>query len=308
MAKNVLPKSVAEMLDLGAQCKQGLVTNGASLGILQYTAANYGPRVDALALKQLAFNAARSADAAAFGPVHAQQALLRKACLMARKILSISLGDDWSPAWVEPGWPDQTTEVPEELAKLKTLGNSLREFLGVHGEYEIDTGKVTFTVQVYNDLLVALVAPENALAAAKTALGVARDSRKVDDKALRTDTRGLITILEGKLPPESAIWDAFGLNRPGASETPGQPALPTLEKIAAGRVLAQVAPVSGATYYRWFAQLAGVDAEFRFLGRTQDALKEIDDQPSTGTLKVKVEAANEAGPGKASPVASIGLG
>jgi hypothetical protein len=308
MAQNVLAKSVAELLDLGAHCKQGLVTNGVSLGILQYTPANYGPRVDALAAKQLAFNAARTAYAAAFGPVHAQQALLRKACLDARKILSISLGDDWSTAWVEPGWPNHTTEVPEELASLKTLGTSLQEFLGVHGDFEVATGKITFTGERYGDLLAALVGPEQALSAKKTALGTARDDRKADDKALRVDTRGLIALLEGKLDPNSAIWDAFGLNRPGASQTPGAPLVPTLQKVTGGAVLAQVAPVTGATYYRWFAQLVGVDPEFRFLGRTHDALKETDDQPATGTLKVKVEAANEAGPGKASPVATIVLG
>ena len=73
-------------------------------------------------------------------------------------------------------------------------------------------------------------------------------------------------------------------------------------------MLAAAIAVPLATYYRWFSQLLGVDLEFRFMGTTQDPMIELPGQPATGTLNVKFQAANEAGPGKASPAGSLLLG
>ena len=246
--------------------------------------------------------------AAAFGPVHAGQAALRTACLDGRKILSISLGEAWSAAWVGPGWINQTTEVPADLPGLKALGLSLATFLANHADYVVDTAKVVFTQDRFGTLLSNLTSPEDALAAAKTAAEAARDGRLVEDTALRADTRGLIALLATKLGPDDPRWDSFGLNRPGASVTPGQPAAPALSKGSATTVHATVAGVSGAAYYRWFTQLTGVDTEFRFAGRTLDPATDLPGQPATGSLKVKVQAANEAGPGVSSPVATLVLG
>lgn len=72
-------------------------------------------------------------------------------------------------------------------------------------------------------------------------------------------------------------------------------------------MLAETGAVSGATYHRWFAKLEGVVAEFRFMGRTQNPIIEMPGQPATGTLRVKLQAANEAGPGAFSPVSTINL-
>ncbi len=308
MANNNLPTPVAELLDIGEHCMNGLSTQGPALGILQYTSVGYGAFVINLRNRQLAFNAARSNLAAAYVPYHAAETAMRKGGMDARKVISISLGDDWSPAWVAAGWPDHTTAVPESFAGLQILCAALRTFLTNQVDYQVETSKVIVTPLRYEDLGVQGAGAAAGLTMQETALGVARDARKVDDKKLRAQTRGLIDLLSTILDPNSPLWDAFGLNRPGASVTPGQPSAPALTKVVGGKVLAQTVAVPTATYYRWFSQLVGVDPEFHFLGRSQDPLLEIGDLPAAGTLKVKLQAANEAGPGKASAVSTIVLG
>jgi len=133
------------------------------------------------------------------------------------------------------------------------------------------------------------------------------DARTADAEALRAAMRGLIHLLEKLLDPNDPNWDVFGLNRPGATVTPDQAQNLALAQADAGTVNATCDATPTATYYRWFAQLVGVDGEFRFLGRTNDPNITIDGQPAAGTLKVKVEAANEAGHGVASDVAGIAL-
>lgn len=308
MAANTLPKSIAELLDLADHCYDGLSTYGSSLGIVQYTTTTLGTKKSALASKQGLFNAARAAYAGAFDPIHVVQAQMRAACLTARKILSISFGDAWSADWVPAGWISATTEVPADLVGLKALCTALSGFLGSNAAYEVDTAKITFTAASFSALLSALAPLETALAGAKTLKDSSGEVRKTFDAALRDELGGLIDLLGRLLGPNDARWDAFGLNRPGASVTPGAPGAPTLSKLSATVVHAVADAVTGATYYRWFSQLTGVDTEFRFIGRTHDPMIDLPGQPATGTLKVKLQAANEAGPGVASPVSTIVLG
>lgn len=307
MAQNSLPKTVAELLDLATQCKNGLTAHAVALGILQPTAATLGTAFAALQAKQLAFNNKRTAHAVAYDPFHLQVGSLRKICLDARKILSISFGDDWNPKWVDAGWTNSTTEVPEQAAALQQLGTSLVTFLTDNADYQVDTAKIKFTPAAIQTVLTALAPLASAVNAKAQEQSQARANRAVEEKALRSQLRILIKVLGETLDSNDAMWDAFGLNRPGAKVTPKAPLQPALTKVAAGKVLAEVVPVEGATYYRWFAQLVGVDADFRFISRSQDPLFELKDLPATGTLKVKVQAANPAGPGKASPIATTQL-
>ena len=200
------------------------------------------------------------------------------------------------------------TPVAASLPGLKALCNAIFSYLNANPDFVVDTPKIIFTAQCFQDLLGGAASLEPVVTATKVALGLARDARQNDEAALRTNTRGLIDVLATKLDPMSPLWDAFGLNRPGADVTPEAPAAPALSKVAGGNVLAQVPPVPTATYFRWFIQLVGIDPDYRFIGRTDDPTKVIDDLPANGTLKVKVEAANEAGPGTASEVATIALG
>ena len=54
--------------------------------------------------------------------------------------------------------------------------------------------------------------------------------------------------------------------------------------------------------------LVGVDTEFRFGGRTNDPLFELTDQPASGTLRIKVNACNEARHGVSSETSTFELG
>jgi hypothetical protein len=84
--------------------------------------------------------------------------------------------------------------------------------------------------------------------------------------------------------------------------------LQALTKVPPGNVLAQTVAVPLSTYYRWVYMLVGVDTEFRFGGRTNDPPFELTDQPSSGTLRIKVNACNEAGHGVTSETSTIELG
>src|SRR3954447_11437356 len=97
--QNPTPKSIGELLDLGTHVGYGVKNYGPGLGLLQYTDANYSPLVSDLNAKQNVHNTKRSAVASAFGLYIGAMEALRTGCLTARKILSVSLGDNYSEAW-----------------------------------------------------------------------------------------------------------------------------------------------------------------------------------------------------------------
>lgn len=308
MAQNRLPGPITELLHLAGLNLTGIQQKGATIGLLQYTTANFSPKVSALTTKQTAFNDARSNLFLAYVPVHTVQADFYEFGLMARKILSISLGEDWTTAWAEWGWMNQTTQVPQDLVKLKALLAAIKVQLVAQPDYEVDTVKIAFTAFRIDALMAALAGPETALATAQGIMDTARDDREAAETALRAVMRGLIEVLVTLLDPNSPTWDIFGLNRPGASVTPGQAAQPVLSPSGAGAVTAQTEAVPGATYYRWKYKVLPVDTTWRFWGRTDDPVAVLTDLPASGTLEVICEAANEAGPGKASPKAVLALG
>ena len=308
MATNKLPNSIAELLDLGGQNVVGIGQVGAALGLLQFTVANFTPKVTALGTKQTAFNAARNTVADLSGMRILRVDDMRAACLLARKVLCISFGDDWSEDWVAAGWVNQTTAVPESAGALESLCGALETFLLANTDYFIASPKVNFNASIYSTVKGDFVDADLAFRMAKVGLTDKKDARAADDKALRTAIHSLYGLLGGLMGPMDPRWDLFGFNRPGATVTPGQPQNLTLAKISGqATVLAQCPPVPLATYYRWFSKLIGVDTEFRFGGRTNDPLKEFPDQPTAGILEVFCEAANEAGPGVESATSSINL-
>lgn len=184
----------------------------------------------------------------------------------------------------------------------------MKTLLVADGTYEVSTSRIDFIAGTVINLLAILGSLETAVASAKSAQKTAGDDRATAETALRDALRSLIGILTDLLDPNSPLWDDFGLNRPGATVTPGQPAAPTLLKTGPTTVSATVPPVALATYYRWKMKIVGVDPEFRFAGRTSDPNIALTALPATGTLEVLCEAANEAGPGVASEVATLVLG
>jgi hypothetical protein len=76
----------------GGHVATGISELGAGLGLVQYNSDNFPPLVTTLQAKQDTFNQRRSGVSAAFLPWHGALGDLRKACLDARKLLSISLG------------------------------------------------------------------------------------------------------------------------------------------------------------------------------------------------------------------------
>lgn len=308
MAQNKLPDPIGELLDLAQRMELGIASKGAGIGLLQYTVANFSPKRAALEQKQTAFNVSRSALAAASTASQAVVANIRLVCLDARKILSISFGDNWSHEWAAAGWSGSTTAVPTEAAALVNLCDAIAGFLTTNPSYEINTSKVDFTAGRFTVLLSNMASALSNFQVKKTAHGEDKDNRTADDKSLRKAMRGLIDVLSDLIPPLSPIWDAFGLNQPGATVTPGQAAAPTLTKVSPGNILAQTPSVPLSTYYRWMYMLVGVDTEFRFGGRTNDPMFELSEQPATGTLRVKVNACSEAGHGVSSETSTIELG
>ena len=145
MANNNLPSSISELLDLATHNIAGIQSKGSAIGLLQYTAANFSPVVTALTLKQSAFNGARSAYFLAYAPVLAWMPEARAFGMLARKLLGVSLGEDWSPAWVAWGWVDQTTEVPKDLVGIKALLGAIKGRLLADPSYEVSSPKIAFS-------------------------------------------------------------------------------------------------------------------------------------------------------------------
>ena len=109
--------------------------------------------------------------------------------------------------------------------------------------------------------------------------------------------RQLTQELEQKIGPLDARWLAFGLNRPGAEDVPDAPANTHATGLDGGRVRVQCDHVPRADYFQFWIQVVGVDPEFRRAETFDEPDKILEALPVAATVKIKIRAVNEAGPG-----------
>lgn len=94
-----------------------------------------------------------------------------------------------------------------------------------------------------------------------------------------------------------AHWPAFGLKRPGAPESPDAVTGTRAAPLGGGKLRVQCDPAPRAEHYQIWIQVAPDDADFRLAESPAEPDRILEGLAVGATVKVKMRAVNETGPG-----------
>ena len=226
----------------------------------------------------------------------------RLLAMITRDILKPIFGNEYTQAWDETGLIG-SLEIPVNVDDLIALMNTFGLFFTANPTLEIAVRNITAAQMqligtALSDALEAVILQE----AAVGALMATRDAKFA---ALVRRTRGVIDECTQVLDPLDPRWLAFGLNKPGAEETPD--VVDGLIAILIGSnagALKWNAPAR-ARFYHVFQRIRGVDADYVLVASPDDPDCTLEALPANATIDIQVSAVNDGG--ESQPSATVTL-
>ena len=220
----------------------------------------------------------------------------------ARDVLKNTLGKKKSAVWDTAGFRGSFA-VPTDPDQLQLMVQSLKTFLTDNPTKEV--AQFDLTALRASTLLSELIAAQLAVKAQLgviTDLTAARDAKAGVVKGLIVE---LIQELTMKLDPLDGKWLQFGLNRPGAVQTPDVPQNITAVLIGNSAVAVKWAGAPRAKYYRVWKKVNGLDEELIAVGNPSDVDFTVEGLPANSTIEIAVSAVNDGGESVTSEVVTI---
>ena len=156
MASNETPNRFDELVAAGEDLCDGLDQHAVTAGIKQNTAAEVRGELDALTGAHGLFKEEEGRQPAAYTALRVADSNAKGFIAAAIKVLSITLGDDWSDAWQATGLPDNRVGVPRtQDARFTALGG-LKVYFTNHPAQEVSTAAVVVTAARATTLHTAL--------------------------------------------------------------------------------------------------------------------------------------------------------
>ena len=292
---NPIPNGLPELFSMAEDMADGLNTHEATVGIKQNTESDLRADLAAAQAAEGAYAAAKGVKVTASTNLRIADSNARAFLKAARAVLAKRYGELWSAAWEPTGFPNQSTAVPGKQDERFALCAALRRYFTDNPTHEVPDPNINVTAVEADARYTALSNARQAVNDANTAAGEKRNDRDAAVASLKTRMRGLIAELDQLLDDNDPRWDAFGLNPPGASGIPDVPEALVVTPGVAGTLLADWADARGATRYRVFQQIVGVDPDFRDVLTVTDSDATLAGLPTGATVKVRVTARNDAG-------------
>ena len=293
---NPIPNGLPQLFALAEDAADGAKAQGAAIGLKQNTETDI--RADMAAAKTAEGNyaAAKTAKDTFSANLRIADSNGRSFIKAASAYFSQAISENWSAAWAATGFPNQSTAIPTTQDARLTLLGSLNTYFTNNPTMEVNTPKLVLTAAQANILFTALSDARNAVNNGSTDAGNKRDARDAAVDDLKTRLRGLIAELGQLLDDNSPVWDAFGLNEPGADATPDVPEAPVLTPGGAPGTLHADWPHArtAARYHVWLF-IVGVDTAYRNVDTVTDTADTLPGLPSGKTVKIQITAVNDAG-------------
>jgi hypothetical protein len=298
MSSNPTPEAYGELLAAGEDLCDGINQHAVAIGLKQNTFAVARADLDAMIAGQNAFKAAKDAEPLAYAALRTADSNGKGFIARAIKVLSITLGNDWSDAWVATGLPDNSVAVPKKQDARFAALNGLKAYFTNHPTKEVSTAEIVVTAALAGTLYTAI---SDARLGVNNALVLTKD--KFDDKegavsAFRDRFRGTVNELEQILEDEDPKWYDFGLNRPIDPAQPGVPSSVVATALSGGRVLVQIAGARRANSFNYYKQVVGTDAEPVKVTNTEGTQFTIENLSVGATVRITVTGVNDAGEGQ----------
>lgn len=302
---NPTPKSIGDLIAAGEDLCDGLEDLEVAVGIKQNTFALTRADLDALIATHNNFKLAEGEEPDAYTALRIADSNGKAFIAAAVKVLSISLGEQWSDAWLATGLPDNVVGVPRTQDGRFTALGGLKAYFTAHPDMEVSTDKVVVTAAKATTLHAAVSAAREGVGQALQKTASKLLLREPAEAQFRKRFRGVITELEDLLPDDDARWYQFGLNRPADPATPGVPGDVIATALGAGRVLAQAGLSRRANSLNFYKQLVGVDAAPVKVTNTEGNQFTIEGLPVGADVDITVTGVNDAGEGPASAAVRV---
>ncbi|MDB6024192.1 MAG: hypothetical protein JWM68_415 [Verrucomicrobiales bacterium] len=300
--KQKIIKSIGALTNLGAEVIGGLNLLETDLHIVHIPKLKVEVDLLALLTGNDAFQSGRLLLSARRETV---RTLAKQGCELikvTRDTLKPRFGAQFSNVWEILGFND-SLEAPIAPEEVKPMVRAIQVYMAANPTLEVPALGITAAAAgtLYEALNQAIIAVNTQ----DSALGVLRDTREGAMDMLATTVRSLVDELGLKLAPLDPRWKAFGLNMPGADETPD--GVEGLKAMLIGPTAAalkwEAAP--RAEYYRVWIRVLGVDAEYRAVGSPADIDFTIENLPTNATIDIVVSAVNNGGEGARSEAVRI---
>ena len=306
MASNELPDSNDRLFTLASDMIAGATTIGPATGVVQNTAAVLTTCLTAARKSEADFQKARQDKKDATAAQNTADSNTKAFIATTKRVLIPRLGANWSTAWAQVGYVDNSLATPTSLEKRFNLLGTHRDYLAAHPDHE--NAPLDITAADAQTLHAESATARAAVKDALKNLTLARRARETAVDGLRTRMRGLITELDTLLPDDDPRWYVFGLNAPADPETPGTPDAPTLTPglPGSGLLFLDWPDTSRSDRYRVWQKLPGETA-FTPVATVTESDATLTALPLATLLEFQITAVNEAGESVPSPVSSITL-
>ena len=303
---NPIPDALSQLFALAEDAADGAHAHGVAIGLKQNTEPDIRADLAAARTAEGAYSKAKTAKDTFSTNLRLADSNGRSFIKSCSAYFSETISEDWSTAWTATGFPNQSTAVPSTQDERYTLVGSLKTYFTDNPSMEVNTPKLVLTAAKADTLYTALTAARKAVNDGNTDAGTKRDLRGAAVADLKTRLRGLIGELGQLLDDHSPIWDAFGLNAPGASAIPDGPtAVVATPGGVAGAVHVDWAHGRNALRYHVWLLLVGVDTDYRNVATANDTETTLTELPSGKTAKLQITSVNDAG--ESGPSAEISV-
>ena len=293
--------SIADALDLSTLAIAGATDMGVA-GPKYNTSLVLTTDTNALLVARDAYNAALIDLANRQNALEVARAGAQVFVTMSRDRLKLRFGNRYNQAWDVAGFVG-STEIPRTIRELKVILPVLKSYFTNQPTAEVADADITAArAQVlFDDLCTA----ENALVAQKTVVNTKLNDRNAKFDVLKRRLRGLIKELSEILDPLDPRWTSFGLNKPGAKQTPDVPENVTVTLMGGGRADVSWGSAPRAEHYRVWMKVNGVDEELQSVGSSAGVDFTIEGLPANATIEIAVSAVNNGGESGKSAVVTV---
>ncbi len=295
-------KTIPTLLGSAGTIKAAAIAKGAGIPLLHNTAVNIGTDADALTTACTNHDAGKVVLANKRSALAAMIVTVRAFLMLGRDILKPVFGNEYSQAFDVLGLVGSIV-IPRTTEELSLVLIKFKAYFTAHPEHEDESRNITAAqCQVLYDQLVAAQFNVNTQNDEVEALLNTRDQAA---ETMRNRIRGLIGELNNTLSPLDPRWLSFGLNMPGATETPDQ--IEHLQAMFIGPtgVALKWSASARAEYYRVFKKVIGVDEDYVAVGSPADLDFTIENLPANATVEIQVSAVNNGGESLRSPAVTV---
>lgn len=290
MAVNPIPNALDEILALAEDAADGAHAHEVAIGLKQSTEATIRADLGDAKTKRDAHAAAVADKPALATTVRVEDSNGKALIGITRDVLIPRLGSQWSQAWADTGFPNQSLAVPKTQAERQTLLGSLQTYFINNPTHEV--AALGVTAAAAGTRFTALSDARSAFNGATANIGQLKDVRDLAVIQLKKRLRALIDELTLLLDKNDPRWYAFGFVPPGADQTPDQVEGVEVQLGPGNTLLVVWLATALADLYHIEIQVVGVDADFHRVATVPDTNTTLPAQPAGATVRVRVLAVN----------------